>query len=114
MIASGRRNADRFHGDLFVAYVSRPGITPEERNALARNLSYARAAGARIEALDGEDPTEAVMQFARAHGITQIFVVNKMSNNWWDRIFGRLVERLIRAAENIDIRVFPVQDTLHV
>jgi len=107
MIASGRRNADRFHGELFVAHVSRPDITPEERAVLERNLAQARAANARIETLDGEDPTDTIMQFARAHGITQIFLANRMSNSWWDRIFGRPVEHLIRAAENIDVRVFP-------
>ena len=108
MIASGRRNADRFHGELFVAYVGRPDVTPEEKTVLERNLSHAQAAGARIEALDGEDPAHTIMQFARAHGITQIFLANRMSNNWWDRVFGRPVEHLIRAAENIDVRVFPV------
>jgi two-component system sensor histidine kinase KdpD len=108
MIASGSRNADRFHGELFVAYNNRPDITLEEKSVLERNLSHARAAGARIEALDGEDPTYTIMQFARAHGITQIFLANRMSHSWWDRIFGRPVERLIRAAENIDVRVFPV------
>jgi two-component system sensor histidine kinase KdpD len=108
IIASGRRNADRFHGELFVAYVNRPEITSEERTVLEKNLAQARAASARIEALDGEDPADTIMQFARAHGITQIFLANRMSNSWWDRMFGRPVERLIRAAENIDVRVFPV------
>jgi two-component system sensor histidine kinase KdpD len=108
MIASGRRNADRFHGELFVAYVNRPEITPEESTVLEKNLAQARAANARIEALDGEDPADTIMQFARAHGITQIFLKNRMSNSWWDRIFGSPVEHLIRAAENIDVRVFPV------
>jgi two-component system sensor histidine kinase KdpD len=108
IIASGRRNADRFHGELLVAYVNRPEITPEERTVLERNLAQAQAAGARIEVLDGEDPADTIMQFARAHGITQIFLANRMSNSWWDRIFGRPVEHLIRAAENIDVRVFPV------
>jgi two-component system sensor histidine kinase KdpD len=108
IIASGRRNADRFHGVLFVAFVNRPEITPEQRTVLEKNLAQARAASARIEALDGEDPADTLMRFARAHGITQIFLANRMSNSWWDRIFGRPVEHLIRAAENIDVRVFPV------
>ena len=108
MIASGRRNADRFHGELFVAYLNRPDITPEENAMLEKNLAQARAAHARIESLDGEDLTDTIMRFARAHGITQIFLANRMGSNWWDRIFGRPVEHLIRAAENIDVRVFPV------
>ena len=107
MIASGRRNANRFHGELFVAYIDRPDMTPEERSVLERNLDRARAVDARIEALDGEDPADAIMQFARAHGITQIFMGNRVNQNWWDRIFGRPLDRLIRAAENIDVRVFP-------
>jgi two-component system sensor histidine kinase KdpD len=108
MIASGRRNAERFHGELFVAYINRPDLTSEEKALLERNLSHARSAGARIDALDGEDPAYTIMQFARAHGITQIFLANRMSNNWWDRVFGTPVDHLIRAAENIDVRVFPV------
>jgi two-component system sensor histidine kinase KdpD len=107
IVASGRRNADRFHGELFVAYVNRPDITPEEKSVLERNVAQAQAVSARIEALDGEDPVDAIMQFARGHGITQIFLGNRMSHSWWDRIFGRPVEHLIRAAENIDVRVFP-------
>jgi two-component system sensor histidine kinase KdpD len=114
MIGSGRRNADRFHGELFVAYVNRPDMTPEERTVLERNLAQARSANARIQALDGEDPADTIMQFARNHGITQIFLVNKVSNSWWDRIFGQPVEHLIRAAENIDVRVFPAEDAAHV
>ena len=91
-----------------MAYINRPDITPEEKTVLERNLSQARAAGARIEKLDGEDPAYTIMQFAGAHGITQIFLVNRMSNNWWDRVFGTPVDHLIRAAENMDVRVFPV------
>jgi len=107
MIASGKRNAERFHGELFVGHFNQPDITPEERTVLEKNLAQARAAGARIEVLDGEDAAPTIMEFARAHGITQIFMANRMSNSWWDRIFGRPVEHLIRAAENIDVRVFP-------
>jgi len=43
MLASGRRNADRFHGELFAIYVSQPNLTPEDRSALARNVTLARA-----------------------------------------------------------------------
>jgi len=113
VIASGRRNAERFHGELFVAYVSQSDLTPEETAVLERNLAQARAAGARIEALDGEGIVDTIMRFAHAHGVSQIFLVNRMTNSWWDRIFGRPVEHLIRAAQNIDVRVFPESDSVH-
>ncbi|MGB6946588.1 MAG: hypothetical protein WBE37_29595, partial [Bryobacteraceae bacterium] len=56
MIASGKRNADRFHGDLIVAYVRQAEISASDQEALERNLAIARAAQARIEILDGQDP----------------------------------------------------------
>ena len=58
MIASGKRNADRFHGDLTVAYVRQAEISADDQEALERNLAIARAAKAHIEILDGEDPIE--------------------------------------------------------
>lgn len=106
-IASGRRNADRFHGELFVVHIERSDMTPAEKTVLERNLAEAQAAGARVEALDGEDVAGTFIQFARGHGITQIFLTNRMRIRWWERIFGTPVEHLIRAAENIDVRVFP-------
>ena len=62
MIASGKRNADRFHGDLTVAYVRQAEISASDQEALERNLAIARAAHARIEILDGQDPIETLAE----------------------------------------------------
>src|SRR5262249_25894170 len=43
MLASGRRNADRFHGELFAIYVIQDNLTSEDRLALERNVTLARA-----------------------------------------------------------------------
>jgi K+-sensing histidine kinase KdpD len=47
------------------------------------------------------------MQFARSHGITQIFIGHSLRQDWRDKFFGGPVDRLIRAAEGMDVRVFP-------
>ena len=107
MIASGRRNADRFHGDLTVAYVRQTEISPDDKSALERNLAIARDAMAHIEILDGEDPVETILQFARDHGITQVFVGHSTQVRWWERYTGTPLDRLIRGANDIDVRVFP-------
>ncbi|HLK22944.1 MAG TPA: hypothetical protein VKT81_28555 [Bryobacteraceae bacterium] len=107
MIESGRRNSERFHGDLIVAYVSQPEISAEDQAALDRNLAIARAAHANIELLDGEDPIDTILDFARERGITQIFVGHSTSEKWWQRITGTPLDRLIRGANDIDVRVFP-------
>ncbi|HLG99886.1 MAG TPA: hypothetical protein VKX49_26490 [Bryobacteraceae bacterium] len=107
MIASGKRNADRFHGDLIVAYVRQPEISAEDQAALDRNLTIAKQANARIEILEGEDPVESILQFAREHRITQVFVGHSTQERWWEKFTGTPLSRLIRRANNIDIRIFP-------
>ena len=66
MLASGRRNADRFHGELFAIYVNQPNLTAEDRTALARNVTLARAQDAHVDILEGKDPIDAILEYARA------------------------------------------------
>ena len=107
MLASGHRNAERFHGELIACYVEQPDLSPRDRAALEANLEHARAQGAQVKMLYGEDPVEAIMGFARERGITQIFVGHSLKESWRDRTWGGPVDRLIRAADGIDVRVFP-------
>ena len=107
MIASGSRNADRFHGELFTVYVRDDRLSEKDETALQKHLEQARQLGAQTAALDGYDPVETLIDFARAHRITQIFLGHPSRVHWWDRFVGGPLDRLIRAAEGIDVRVFP-------
>lgn len=107
MIASGRRNADRFHGELYVAYVEQPDLVEPDRLALERNLGLARENGAHVVLLQGIDAIDAILSFAAEHGITQIFVGHSLRHGWRNRLAGSPVDRLIRRAEGIDVQVFP-------
>src|SRR2546425_5190107 len=108
ILESGRRNADRFHGELFVAYVRQPDLSSEDQAALEKNLAIAREVNATIKVLEGQrDPARALVAFARESGITQIFIGHSMRKGWWERFRGNPVERLIDLAEGIDVRVFP-------
>jgi K+-sensing histidine kinase KdpD len=107
MLASGRRNADRFHGELFAIYVNQPNLTPEDRMALDRNATLARAQDAHVDILDGKDPVETILEYARARGITQIFLGHNLNRRWRARLGGSPLDRLIRRAEGMDVRVFP-------
>jgi K+-sensing histidine kinase KdpD len=107
MLASGRRNADRFHGELIAIYVTQGDLTPEDRMALDRNVTLARAQHAHVETLEGKDPIKTILNYAREHGITQMFVGHNLRRNWRARLGGTPLDRLIRDAEGIDVRVFP-------
>jgi two-component system sensor histidine kinase KdpD len=107
MLASGRRNADRFHGELFAVYVNQPGLTPQDRIANERNIRVARAERAHVDVLDGKDPVATILKYAREHGITQLFVGHNLRRDWRARLRGSPLDRLIDGAEGMDVRVFP-------
>jgi len=107
MIDTARIIADRFHGELIVAYVNQPEISPDDQATLQEKLAIARTAGARIEILDGEDPVDTLLEFARSRGITQLFIGHSQRAGIWPRIRGNPVDRLIRLSRGMDVRVFP-------
>jgi two-component system, OmpR family, sensor histidine kinase KdpD len=107
MLASGRRNADRFHGELFAIYVMQENLTAEDRMALERNVTLARAQQAHVETLEGRDPVRTILEYARAHAVTQIFVGHNLRRTWRSRLGGTPLDQLIRDAEGLDVRVFP-------
>jgi two-component system sensor histidine kinase KdpD len=99
--------ARRFHAELIAAYVDQPNLSPNDRAILEERLDVARAVGARIEILHGEDPATAILEFARSKGITQIFVGHSQRSGLRSRIWGNPVDALIARSRGMDIRVFP-------
>ena len=107
MLESGRRNADSFQGKFYVVYVQQPVLSEEDQSTLQQNLDYAHQLGAKVETLTGPNVEDAIVNFARENGITQLFVGHSVRKGLGTRIFGSPVGRLIRAARGIDVRVFP-------
>ena len=107
MMATARRNAARFHCDVLAAYVRQPDLAEADRELLEQGLAKARENGAQVAVLEGEDPVETIVRYARSHGVTQIFVGQSVKKDLGARMFGSTVSRLVRAARGIDVRVFP-------
>ncbi len=107
MIERARVICDRFHGDLFVIYVGQSDLTADGQAALERNLSLARQAGAEVKLMTGQDAVATIIEFARQQRITQIFIGHSLNKSIWGRFTRTTVDRLIRAAEGIDVKLFP-------
>jgi len=106
MLESGARAAARFHGQLLVVTVKRSELPRADEEVLTENLDYARRLGAEVHVLEGDDPMTAIIRFAREQRVTQIFVGHTRQSSWafWKT---SAVDRLIEAAEGMDVRVFP-------
>ncbi len=107
MLETAQVIAERFHGELIAAYVNQPQISAADQATLDSKLAAARAAGARVEILDGDDPIEALVDFARSRGVTQLFIGHSQRTGVWPRLWGSPVDKLIRLTRGMDVRVFP-------
>jgi two-component system, OmpR family, sensor histidine kinase KdpD len=107
MIASAKRSAARFHCDVLAVYVRQKGLSSGDERQLHETLEKSKSGGLQVEVLEGEDPVTSIVQYARAHGITQIFVGHSAKRDLGTRMFGSAVSRLVREARGIDVRVFP-------
>jgi two-component system sensor histidine kinase KdpD len=109
MLRSGQRNALRFHGALLVAYVEQQGLPPHDRERLESHLALARELGAEVHRLEGTDFVESILDFAREQRVTQLFLghTNREQRIWLSRT---PIDRLIDAADDFDVRLFPHQE----
>lgn len=106
MLESGARAAARFHAQLLAVYAKQGALTREAEEALQQNLDYARKLGAEIHILEGADAIGEIIRFAREQRATQIFIGHSQQPSWkfWAP---NPVDRLIQAAEGMDVRIFP-------
>lgn len=108
MLESGRRNADRFQGEFFVLHFGEKPPSKEQQVRLEKNLEQAREFGADVHTLTEHDVVTSILEFSMQRGITQIFVGRSSAPpDFWARLRGSLAVRLIRAAEGIDVIVYP-------
>ncbi len=106
MLESGAESAARFHGQMLALYVPQTELNREDAEAIERHLNLARGLGAEVHTVSGSDPIGAILEFAHEHRATQIFLVHPQRSAWefWKQ---SPVERLIRDAHGIDVRLFP-------
>jgi len=108
MLESGARAAQRFHGQLITLYVKQNDLSRQAEETLNENLDYARKLGAEVHVVEssGNDPVSEIIRFAREQRITQVFIGHTQQSSWkfWAQ---NPVDKLIREAEGMDVRIFP-------
>jgi two-component system, OmpR family, sensor histidine kinase KdpD len=109
LIRRGRRVADYLDADCFaVCVVPGPGMEslPEKsRLPLEQHLEFARKLHIETRVLDGEDEGEALVEFARRNGVTQIFVAKPARSIIPFLSKQQLSMRVVRLAKNMQVTV---------
>jgi two-component system sensor histidine kinase KdpD len=110
LLRRGSRAAGRLNTDWFVVYVETPREAPdridsEAQRHLYANLDLARELGATVVRIKGKDPVEAILDFARSHGVGLI-ITGRSDQPWYTRLLRRSVAlRLVREAAEFDVHV---------
>ena len=109
LIRRGRRVADYLRADCIAVYVSKaagpPALAPDELAGLERNLAFARGLQIDAHTLHGSNVAEVIVDFARQHGVTQIFVTREKSSaiqSWFASAF---VQRIVNLARDMQVTV---------
>jgi two-component system, OmpR family, sensor histidine kinase KdpD len=108
-IRRARRMSDFLETEC-LAVALRP--TDEERVAVEKHLYFAKNLRIKTEFLEGNDPAQAVVDFARKKQITQIYLARPPERRW-TRILSRgLLQRIVALAKDMQIVIISERDTI--
>jgi two-component system, OmpR family, sensor histidine kinase KdpD len=115
LLRQGSRLAGRLNTDWFVVHVETKHETGHRIDAslqryLMEDEQKARDLGAEVVRLRSEKPVEALLEFARAHGVRHI-VVGRSHKPWWRRLLGQSpVFKLVTEAAGFDLHIVSLED----
>lgn len=108
LIRRGRRMADYLGADCFAVGVVSPQSdhrTDERVEAVETHLNFARNLHIEARILEGNDPAETIVDFARRNQITQI-LLGRPKHRSWSRLLGTdLILQIVRKAKGIRVIV---------
>lgn len=108
LIRRGRRVADYLHADCFAVCILPDGdiskLPPKQAQAIERHLNFARNLHIETRVLQGEDPATTLVDFARVHKVTHIFLARPHRAPRF-RIGRSVVQQVVRLAEDMQVTV---------
>jgi two-component system, OmpR family, sensor histidine kinase KdpD len=117
LIRRGRRVADHIKAECFAVYVTETpdlqGLADSERESLERHLNFARGLQIETRILQGSDIAETMVNFARIHGITQIFVAREKPTALRSWFASALVQRIVNRARDMQVTVVADRSIRH-
>jgi two-component system, OmpR family, sensor histidine kinase KdpD len=105
MLDTAQLIATRFHAEIIAAYVRQSDLSETDNDAIRTKMEAAKSAGAILEILDGEDPVDTLLDFARSRGVTQIFIGHTQRAGKW--FVKDNVDKIIDGSQGMDMRIFP-------
>ena len=107
LIRRARRVADYLRADCFAVYVhpeqDLSDLPVERREAIERILNFARNLHIETRILHDSDVAKSLVDFARVHQITQIFVARPQYGRWQWFLGRNLIHKIVREARDMEM-----------
>jgi len=107
LIRRGKRVADYLQADCFAVFVHEGldfnALPAAQREAVERHLNFARNLHIETRVLQGQDIAATLLDFARLHNITQIFMVRPQYSPWEGFIGRNVIHRIVRQADDMQV-----------
>jgi len=109
LIRRGKRVADIVNADCFAVAVAENSdlraLAPTKREAIERHLNFARNLHVETRVLNGSEPAQTIVDFARLHNARQIFLP-RMVGKGIDRVRGKsFVNQLVGMADDMEVTI---------
>jgi two-component system sensor histidine kinase KdpD len=109
LIRRGRRVADYIQAECFAVFIHTEidfnTLPAAKREAVERHLSFARNLHIETRVLQGQDIGTTLLDFARLHNITQLFMVRPQYSPWEGFIGRNLIHRIVRDAHDMQVTI---------
>jgi two-component system sensor histidine kinase KdpD len=109
LIRRGRRVADYLQAECFAVFVHTEmdfnSLPVVKREAVERHLTFARNLHIETRVLQGVDIASTLIEFARLHSITQIFMVRPQYSPWEGFLGRNLIHRIVHHARDMQVTI---------
>ncbi|NJD57450.1 MAG: sensor histidine kinase KdpD [Nitrospirae bacterium] len=108
LIRATKRMATGLRAEWLAVYVEAPHkVKPSENDMrqLAEHMRLAESLGAETVTLSGHKASEEVLTYARERNVTKIIVGKPTHPRWKDKLFGSMLDELVRGSGDIEVYV---------
>src|SRR4030043_259183 len=106
LIRAAKRMAAGLRADWLSVYVEAPtAVKPSESDIrqLSDHMRLAESLGAETVTLSGHKASEEILNYARTRNVTKIIIGKPTHPRWKDKIFGSLLDEVVRGSGDIDV-----------
>lgn len=106
LVRAARRMAAGLRAQWIVANVETPAqlrLPEAARERVIQTLRLAEQLGAETVILSGQNASDEILTYARAHNVTRILVGKPTHPRWRDLLFGSMLDAIVRGSGEIDV-----------